>query len=580
MISDAEFWIEVRRKQAGGDAIFRYMAAALHIRQTQLDSKCGSLDREEFKMETLGCDRRDSVDGKIIPDDEKRRTAEARKKKEKELKEIESSIEANKSLKFKGVPNHRTQPIAIRVLQQIMMFAVPIYSLRYNVPAMSMSWSTSCFIDRTNKQLTTFGAGQGVKVPQHLCCRGCVAGDSFFAILTDNDEVWASGGLKVSSASINGPTPLGREEVMTGVAGRTLMLVGHGPRLASVTRAFTVRPLSALSNPTRSIIPSRHVRFLDIGYKEDYYMVGTDSIVYKTNASKRSLSTPRRVMTLCRTPVSRVASGTSFVLIIDQNGHLHTLGKNKKGQLGNGERQEARRKPYFQKSLTNHYFVQVAAGDCHSLALTSNGIVYGAGCNESGQLGLGPNLKEVLQFTPIALPSKCVGIAAGPAGSMFACEDGQVLTCGMNDRMQLGLETTQKIVFDPTPVSALQAGVESYTMDFGGYRRPDSPYQSDEDKQDGHHDEPVANDTTDHPLGQTTDGQTDESKKQANTSFAMLRETTVVMHEPAEDTHSDDITHPKGGKEKSSKAGKKQKKEGEDGEGKKKACANGCCVVM
>lgn len=475
MISDAEFWSEVRRKsEGGGDHIFKAMLALIHTRQVALDAGTTTLEREAYTLQTAGKDRRDQLDGKQMSSEDSKAQKEERKKRELALRKLEEPIEDNKALHLPNTPPHAFASISGRVLQQVMMFAVPIYGLRYNVPAMSMSWNTSCFVDRPSRQLITFGAGQGVKVPQHLCGRGCVAGDGFFAIVTDRDEVWASGGLKVSNAAANGATPLAREEVMTGIASKTLMLVGHGQRLATVTRAFTVRPLSALSTSTRSIIPSRPVRFLDLGYGEDYYMVGTDSIVYKTTASKRAVSTPRRVMTLCRTPVSRVSSGTSFLLIIDQSGHLYTLGRNKKGQLGNGEKQDARRKPYCHDHLSHHYFVQVAAGDCHSLALTSSGVVYGAGSNESGQLGLGDSVKEKTVFTPIPLPSKCVGIAAGPAGSVFACDDGQIFTCGLNDCMQLGLDTTQKIVYVPTPVTILQAGVESYTMDFGGYRHPDA----------------------------------------------------------------------------------------------------------
>lgn len=473
MISDAEFWMEVRRKNGNGNALFCNMFALIHARQTALEAGTVTIDREEYNITTIGMARRDSADGKVLTSEEKKRSGEDRQEWKRRLKELEAPFEQNKAVQLPNVPPRRVATISLRILQQIMMFAVPIYSLRYNVPAMSMSWNTSCFIERPSKHLITFGAGQGVKVPQLLHGRGCVAGDGFFAILSDDDEVWASGGLKVSSSSGNNHTPLGREDTMTGIAGRTLMLVGHGQRLASVTRAFTVRPLSALSNPTRSILPSRHVRFLDLGYGEDCYMVGTDSMVYKTTASKRAVSTPRRVLTLCRTPVSRVASGTSFLLVIDQNGHLYSQGRNRKGQLGNGERQEAHRKPYLQSNLLHHFFTQVSAGDCHSLALASSGLVYGAGSNENGQLGLGPNVKEALSFTHIPLPCKCVGIAAGPAGSMFACEDGQVLTCGLNDSMQLGIDNADNIVWEPTAISGLRSGVESYTLDFGGY--PDWP---------------------------------------------------------------------------------------------------------
>lgn len=480
MITDAEFWIETRRNMGGGDMIFKGMLALIHARQAALDSHVTTAEKEEYKLLSWGKRHRDEVSGRVFGSDEKKEMEQTARQKEADLKDSGKPLEANKAFSLgeqsPDVPQYGVASGTVRVLQQVMMFAVPIYALRYNIPAMSMSWNTSCFIDRQSKQLITFGAGHGVKVPQHLRGRGCVAGEGFFAILSNQDEVWSSGGLKVSSSSVDGPTALGREDAMTGIAGKTLMLVGHGQRLAIVTRAFTVRPLSALSNPTRSIIPTRHVRFLDLGYGEDYYMVGTDSIVYKTTASKRAVSTPRRVMTLCRTPVSRVATGTGFLLIIDQNGHLYTFGRNKKGQLGNGEIQDARRKPHFVEELKHHYFVQVAAGDCHSLALASNGVVYGAGSNETGQLGLGRDTKQLLRFTQIPLGNgelRCIGIAAGPAGSMFYCDNGQVFTCGLNDSMQLGLDTTEKIVSEPTAVAVLADGVESYTMDFGGFRHPE-----------------------------------------------------------------------------------------------------------
>ncbi|GET92259.1 hypothetical protein, conserved [Leishmania tarentolae] len=479
MITDAEFWQEIRRGMNGSDCIFSSVLALIHARQSAIDAHVTTPEREVHTLTSWGQKRHAEVTGRVFTSDQRREMEMETKAKEAKLKEIEKPVAANKVFRPRrqpdGTPVYGVSSSTMCVLQQVMMFAVPIYVLRYNVPAMSMSWNTSCLIDRQSKQLVTFGCGHGVKVPQHLRGRGCVAGDGFFAILTNEDEVWSSGGLKVSSSSAEGPTPLGREDTMTGIAGKTLMLVGHGQRLAIVTRAFTVRSLSALSNPIRSIMPQRHVRFLDLGYGEDYYMVGTDSIVYKTTASKHSVSTPRRVMTLCHMPVSRIASGMGFLLIIDQNGHLLTFGRNKKGQLGNGEVQDARRKPYFQSKLTHHYFVQVAAGDCHSLALTSNGIVYGAGSNESGQLGLKKSVKQVCNFTPIPLGNdvRCIGIAAGPAGSMFYCDNGRVLTCGLNDSMQLGLETSERIVFDPTPISVVSNGIESYTLDFGGFSRPD-----------------------------------------------------------------------------------------------------------
>ncbi|RNF22582.1 uncharacterized protein Tco025E_03059 [Trypanosoma conorhini] len=449
MIRDAEFWKEARRRHNGGDAIFTTMFPLLHARQVALDSgievdedeiRCGISSAFPFPREPIKNAPFGENEGAALPEYDARG------------KTVSTSV--------------------IRVMQQILMFAVPLYSLQYNIPAMSMALRTSCVVDRASKHLVTFGVAE-VKVPKHLQCRGCVATDDFFAILTDDEEVWVSGGLSVCTAE-NGVWKsglLGKRDCMSKVAGKALLVVGHGSRLACVTRAFIVQPLSMLSNNVHSIIPSRHVRFLDLGYGDEYYMVGTDSVLYKTLASKRTIGTPRRVMTLSRTAVSRVACGNGFCLIIDQNGHLYTMGRNKRGQLGNGHK-NSRRKPHLHKTLLHHFFVMVAAGETHSLALTSSGVVYAAGNNESGQLGLGQTIPEMLRFTPVQLPSKCVGIAAGPAGSMFACEDGRVYAAGLNFNQQLGVDSSARIIYTPTSIPGISRGVEAYTMDFGAYHKP------------------------------------------------------------------------------------------------------------
>nr|CCC90164.1 conserved hypothetical protein [Trypanosoma congolense IL3000] len=440
MIRDAEFWMEARRQKNGGNTIFTTLLPLLHARQVALDSG--------VRANGLG------TASVSVPPVKKPRAQEPYD----ENKVLQSSVSES----------------TMRVLQQVMMFAVPMYPLQYNITAMSMSSKTSSIVDRETKQLITFGAGEGVRVPQHIKCRGCVAGDDFFAILTDQEEVWASGGLHVMSCE-NGTwtgSPLGKADEMKVVASGALMAVGNGQRLACLTRSLTVQPLSLVSNPVTSIFPFRHLRFLDMSYGDDYFMIGMDSVLYKTVASRRALGTPRRVMTLCRTTVSRVASGMGFYVFIDQNGQLYTIGVNSKGQLGNGQKQYAQRKAFLHKALTHHYFVSVAAGTSHSLALSSSGTAYAAGSNDSGQLGLGEHVAEALTFTPVLLPTRCVGIAAGPKGSMFACVDGRVYTCGLNDHRQLGLDVDVSAVYIPTPIQVVTGGVEAYTMDYGTCYKP------------------------------------------------------------------------------------------------------------
>lgn len=334
----------------------------------------------------------------------------------------------------------------VRLMQHTFMFMSPMSTWRYVVPGISMSFNSACIIEADTQRLVTFGS-QSASVPTELRCRGCVAGDTFIAVVTDKNEVWISGSLDTGNGSITGTN-----DTMRGIATRSLMISGHGSRLLSLTKGFTVRPLSVITANTRSVFPSRLVRFLDVGIGDDCFMVGVDSVIYKTTINQRNISTPRRVMTLARTPIARVASGMGFHILIDEAGRVLTVGKNKKGQLGNGLKQDSMRRPYVIDTLAPYYAIQVAAGECHSLVLTSGGDVFGSGSNEYGQLGFGP-VPEVTKMTKIQIPGKCIGIAAGPLGSMFALNDGRVFTCGFNDVQQLGLGVdyqAQRTVLVPT----------------------------------------------------------------------------------------------------------------------------------
>ena len=394
------------------------------------------------------------------------------------------------------LPKLAVSEATLRLLQHTMLFVAPVRKLRYSVPALSLSWLSSCCIDGATQRFVTFGASKPAQVPDHLRFKACVAGDTYFAALTDNGEVWISGsldgpaniGANLTPSSSGATRGQGSVENMRGVCGKTMQMCGHGGRLFGLTTAFTMRPISAVSAGTRSLIPYRLVQYVDCGFGEDLYMVGVDSTIYKTTASSRSTGTPRRIMTFSRICVSRVAAGTGTLAVIDQGGQLYTMGRNKFGQVGNGQKQDSIRRPVLQTSLTNHFFTMASVGEKHTLALTSSGIVYGCGSNESGQLGLGEPVKEALRFTKIPLPSLCVGIAAGPAGSMFACADGKLYCCGANESQQLGIPYGVRAIYIPTAVPGVRSGVMTYVLEnsqpsqFGSpssaVERPTSPLQS------------------------------------------------------------------------------------------------------
>lgn len=353
----------------------------------------------------------------------------------------------------------------IRLLQHTLMFLAPLDELRYTLPAMSMSANSSCVVDEKTKRLITFGL-HSANVPVDLKCKGCVAGDHYFAVVTEKEEVWLSGSMErlqyepstssaTSNRSLTSTSMPADTDNMRRIASKTLMIAGHGQRLAALTRGWCVRPLSIVPIQTHNMIPSRPVKFIDLGLGDDCFMIGCDSVLYKTNLSSRNVATPRRVMTLCGVAVSRIASGLGFHLIVDEVGRVYSVGKNSRGQLGNGTISDSVRKPAFVSGLEHCFIVQVAAGEFHSLVLTAGGHVYGCGANDRGQLGLPENVAETLRMTKVELHGVCVGIAAGPWGSMFAMADGRLLMCGDNTQQQLGLgayASAKKRVFTPTEV--------------------------------------------------------------------------------------------------------------------------------
>ena len=84
----------------------------------------------------------------------------------------------------------------------------------------------------------------------------------------------------------------------------------------------------------------------------------------------------------------------------------------------------------------------ISAGSHHVFAVTTEGITFGWGRNDFGQLGIGTK-KDSAVFKPVFLrhlqDKKIVMTAAGDAHSLFLTDLGEVYSCGFNEYGELGI---------------------------------------------------------------------------------------------------------------------------------------------
>ncbi len=88
--------------------------------------------------------------------------------------------------------------------------------------------------------------------------------------------------------------------------------------------------------------------------------------------------------------IKHVSAGAFHVFAVTTEGLTFGWGRNDFGQLGIGTKKDAAvSKPVRLKHLQDKKIVMTAAGEAHSLFLTDLGEIYSCGYNEFGELGIG-----------------------------------------------------------------------------------------------------------------------------------------------------------------------------------------------
>ncbi len=163
--------------------------------------------------------------------------------------------------------------------------------------------------------------------------------------------------------------------------------------------------------------------------------------------------------------VKAVAAGGTFSLALLQNGTLRAWGLNSLGQLGDGTT-SSRSLPVQVTGLPGRVSA-IAAGGGSALALLANGTVMAWGGNALGQLGQG-QVDSGAHPVPLAvrLPQRATSIGSGLFHSLAVLADGSVRGWGLNNSGQLGIGNNVRL--QPSPVATVGlTGVRVKSVDGG-----------------------------------------------------------------------------------------------------------------
>jgi alpha-tubulin suppressor-like RCC1 family protein len=201
-----------------------------------------------------------------------------------------------------------------------------------------------------------------------------------------------------------------------------------GAKVRRFRQHLTYASVAAVALAVMAGLPSEAAAPVSAG---TVYGFGSNYFGELGSATNTGTATPDPVPAIVALPGAegvavRVASGEYHSLVITSTGQLFAFGWNGLGQLGNTSNNN---NGVVQNSAANATpalvtlpgatgpVVQAAAGNAHTLAVTSTGQLYAFGANNAGQLGIGtssagPNPTPVL----VGLPGATGGVVQVSTG--------------------------------------------------------------------------------------------------------------------------------------------------------------------
>ena len=227
----------------------------------------------------------------------------------------------------------------------------------------------------------------------------------------------------------------------------------------------TVTTSGALAGKTVAAVSTGAMHSLAVTSDGTVYAWGDNGNGKLGNPSVPYSAVPIAVSTsgvLSGKTIVAVAAGSYHSLALASDGTVYSWGYNGQGELGNNSYSDSGVPVAVNTSgvLAGKTIVAIAAGYYQSLALASDGTVYGWGENSYGELGnnatTGTNVPVAVTTSGVLAGKTIIAIASGGYTSMALASDGTAYTWGNNNFGQLGNNST---VNRSVPVAVDSSGV-------------------------------------------------------------------------------------------------------------------------
>ncbi|XP_076160766.1 RCC1 and BTB domain containing protein claret isoform X2 [Ptiloglossa arizonensis] len=153
-------------------------------------------------------------------------------------------------------------------------------------------------------------------------------------------------------------------------------------------------------------------------------------------------SSPELITSLAQEIIVDAVAGQYHSVALTADGRVFTWGWGVHGQLGHGST-DKKNTPTLVTSLLGVFIRSISAGHAHTLALSTEGIVYAFGCNVFGQLGIGSNVKSSVPMK-VLLSEKISLIATGYFHNLAVSHTNKLYVWGASPQVLRWQAQTQK----------------------------------------------------------------------------------------------------------------------------------------